>query len=185
MGRRASTILTDSSLTKPIGEGTETREEGRQNKPDSCRVIVDALNREFDELLRVRQAIHPARAEIDAKKAEIDQLKDLHPGDKMPGEETYSKKKTEPLPLPIPSLPPKRKRPLPPTIILDIFLEMERDLKERDEFNRRRGILAEKLKAELKELEKQLENSIHQERNLRANVALLSERNRMCRAENG
>ena len=30
MGRRASTILTDSSLAKPIGEGTETREEGRQ-----------------------------------------------------------------------------------------------------------------------------------------------------------
>ena len=29
MGRRASTLLTDSSLAKPIGEGTETREEGR------------------------------------------------------------------------------------------------------------------------------------------------------------
>ena len=29
IGRRASTILTDSSLAKPIGEGTETREGGR------------------------------------------------------------------------------------------------------------------------------------------------------------
>ena len=28
-GRRASTLLTDSSLAKPVGEGTETREERR------------------------------------------------------------------------------------------------------------------------------------------------------------
>ena len=54
-----------------------------------------------------------------------------------------------------------------------------------DEFNRKRGVSAEKLKAELKELEKQLENLIHQERNLTANVDLLSERLRKCRAENG
>lgn len=103
----------------------------------------------------------------------------------MPGEETPAKKKPEPLPLPIPSLPPIRKRPLPPTIILDLILTMERKLKEMGEFNRKRGISAEKLKAELKELEKQLENLIHQERNLEANVALLRERIRKYRAENG
>ena len=230
IGRRASTILTDSSLAKPIGEGTgmreegrpaatqqpepkkkegtetregerpaitqqpqpkkkegtETREEGRQDKPDPCQVIVDAGIREFNELLRVRQAIHPARAAIDAKIGEINQLNKLGPRDRLPGEQAPPKKKTEPFPLPIPSLPRKGKRPLAPIdIIIGIVLEGKRKLKEMDEFNRRRRISAEKLKAELKELEKELENLIHQERNLRANVDLLNERLRKCRAENG
>ena len=62
---------------------------------------------------------------------------------------------------------------------------MERYIKETVEFYRKRGISVEKLKAELKELEKQLENLVHQERNLKANTTLLSERLRKCRAENG
>ena len=205
--RRGSTILAGASLAKPIGEGTGTREGGRpaatqqpqpkkkegtgkreeerQDKPDPCQVIVDAEIREFNELLLVRQAIHPARAAIKAKVAEIKQLKDLRPGDKIPGEETPAKKKTEPLPLHIPSLPPMSKRKISPFIILDFVFEMERKLKKMDEFNRKRGISAEKLKAELKELEKRLETLIYQERNLRANVDLLNERLRKCRAENG
>ena len=206
-GRRGSTILTGASLAKPIDEetgtregerpaatqqpqpkkkeGTGKREEERQDKPDPCQVIVDAEIREFNELIRVRQAIHPARAAIDAKEQEIEQLEKLRPGDKIPGEETPAKKEPAVPPLPIPSLPRIGKRRLPPTGILGLVLEMERKLKEMDEFNRKRGVSVEKLKAELKELEKQLENLIHQERNLKANVALLSERLRKCRAENG
>ena len=166
-------------------EGTETREEGRQDKPDPCQVIVDARKREWEELLRVRRAIGPAKDAIKAKEQEIQQLKDLRPGDKMPGEETPAKKEPAVPPLPIPSLPGKGKRPLPPTGMLGLFLELQRKSKEFDEFNQKRGISAEKLKAEFKELKKQLENLIHQERNLTANVDLLSERNRKCRAENG